>query len=268
MHSAYLILFLCFNVWAQTDPKIQLIPNPQSIEDFDHQFKGCPENSECDQVMGIQMQRWKDLISKIRDEEMPEEKKAAFIELFRSKYGLPVEFYTNKKSQQGFKPLLFNSPCKDHNSKQEDEKVLRGISFVRSITADKAVIWRDQTMIEVPTESLFLAQPVKVYSEPPVTYYLPLGDQPLFIKNKDLYVLREEDSSFYMLKVSPNGDWKVEHLDFTRLSEWEEKRQNVACPEDKGLKVPAPFKESFCKTVWDEDLKKALVVRMHQGCST
>ncbi|HXH74236.1 MAG TPA: hypothetical protein VNJ08_04680 [Bacteriovoracaceae bacterium] len=272
MLSAYLLLFLSFSLFAQpAAPKIEVMPPPKSVVDFEHEFKGCPENSECDQVMGLQMQRWKDLITKLEeDEAITPPKKAQFLELFRAKYGLPIEFYTIKKSQQGFKPMYYNSQCKEHNPKGNEElRVLKGISFVKALSNEKATIWRDQAQIEVPLGTLLTPQPVLVYySETPEKYQLPLGDQPLYIKNKELIVLKEEDNFFYALSVSPKGEWKVENMDFTRLSYWEDKRENVTCPPDKTNVAPSLFKVEFCKTVWDDDLKKTVIVKMYQGCST
>lgn len=265
MPITYFLFFLSLSTFAQTGPRIKVIPNPQSIEDFDHQFKGCPENSECDQVMGHMLTRWKNLISKLREGNLTNEKKAQALELYRKKYGIPAEFYTFQISQQGFKPVLYNSSCKDHNPKS-GERTLKGIAFLKSLSAQKAIIWRDQSLLEVPLKNNIIPQPVKVYFEnSETTYQLPLEDQPLFIKNKNLYVLKEEDGFYYMLEISLNGDWKIVNVDFTKLSYWEEKRQNVACPADKE-KAHGTFKSEFCKTVWDEDAKKLLTVRMQQGC--
>lgn len=268
MRISYLLFFITLAAFGQTKPRIEVLKEPGSIEDFEHQFKGCLENSECDQVMGLQLSRWKDLIKKVNTPSMKDAQKAQYLELFRAKYGIPVEFYTYQKSQQGFKPLLFNSSCKDHNPKK-GEKVLRGISFLKSLSQDKAVVWRDQTQIEVPTGELLIPQPVFVYLPTGMaTYQLPLNDQPLFIKKDELYVLREEDDFFYILKVSKNGDWKIESLNMESLSQWEIHRSNVACPKDEKKLAPKVFGDEFCKTVWNEDLKKTVVVKMHQGCST
>jgi hypothetical protein len=270
MLRAYLFFFLSFPLLAQPgSPDIKVIPNPRSPEDFEHQFKGCPENSECDQIMGHQLQNWNNLIKKLKNEQMTGQKKAQFLELFRSKYGIPSEFYTFQKSQLGFKPLIFNSHCKEHNPKQEDQKVLRGISFLKSMGKDKALAWRDQTQIEVPTGEILIPQPVVVYFEKgEKTYFLPLGDQPLFIKDQNLYIMKEEDGFFYVLKVGPEGEWKIEDIDFTKLSQWEDHRENMSCPTEKAKKAPAMFGVEFCKSVWDENSKKPVLVKMHQGCPT
>lgn len=267
MHLFFLLFFISLSAWAQPKPRIEVIPNPKSIEDFEHQFKGCPENSECDQVMGLQLSRWNDLIKKLKEDVTDPKKKAQFMELFRGKYGIPVEFYTYQKSQQGFKPLLFDSPCKGHNPK-DAPKTLKGISFVKSMSEKAAVVWRDQTQIEVPIGELLIPQKVFVWNEgEPTIYHLPLGDQPLFIKDKSLYVLKEQDDYFYVLKVSPDGDWKIEDIDMTKLSEWEEKKSHVTCLKIPPNPYPEIFKDEFCKSVWNEDLKKPVTVKMFQGCS-
>lgn len=267
MFWSYLLFFFSLSATAQSKPVIQVIPTPQSIEDFDHPNKGCPENSECDQVMGLQLTRWKDLLTKIKDPKIEPAKKAQYLELFRSKYGIPVEFYTFKNSQQGFKPLLYNSPCSGHNPKKNEERVLRGIAFLKSLGKESGAVWRDQAQIEVPTKELLIGQPVRVYAgETPQDFYLPLNDQPLFIKDKSLHIIREDEELFYALKVSLPGQWNVVDLDFTKLSEWEDKRENVSCPVDRNKTTPKIFGVEFCKSIWDEDLKKPVVVKMHQGC--
>jgi hypothetical protein len=268
MRLTYLLIFLTLSAFGQNKPRIHVIPNPQSLEDFDHEFKGCPENSECDQVMGHMLSRWKLLISKLK-EISDTSKNTQALELFRAKYGIPTEFYTNQKSQQGFKPALYSSPCKEHNPKDPKdlkEKVLRGISFVKSISNEQAIIWRDQAQIELPLKDNMTPQPVKVYYEQgAVTYQLPLNDQPLFIKARELYILKEEDGFYYTLKVSENGDWKIVNLNMAELSKWEDKRDYMDCPKDLE-KAPAMFTSGFCKSVWDIDAKKTVPVRMNQGC--
>ncbi len=266
MQITYFLIFLSLSAYAQKTPRIEVIPNPQSIEDFDHQFKGCPENSECDQVMGHMLDRWKNLINKLKA--MPETTKTApLIEAYRVKYGIPTEFYTNQKSQQGFKPALHSSSCKEHNPKT-GEKVLKGTAFVKGITLNDAIIWRDQSQIQLPLKENLHPQPVKVYFEKAaVTYHLSLNDQPLFIKDKELYILKDADDFYFMLKVSPTGDWKIIDMDFSSLSKWEDKRSNVDCPKDQDKANTAIFTYPFCKSVWDETEKKLVTVRMHQGCA-
>lgn len=262
----YLLIFLSFSLFAQSGPQIEVLKSAEGLEDFEHQFKGCPENSECDQVMGLQMSRWNELVTKLKTAQLTPLKKVQFLEVFRAKYGIPVEFYTDQKSQQTFKPLLYNSSCKIHNPKDAEKKVLRGTSFLKSLSSTEGVVWRDQTQTQVPLGQLMTPQPVQVLSSPPATYQLPLGDQPLFIKNKDLFVLREEDGLFYFLKISSSGEWKIEDVDMSRLSYWEDKRESVKCPLEKDKENSLYFESSFCKKIWDEDSKSTLIVKLQEGC--
>ncbi len=266
MIPAYLFLFLSLSAESQTSPKIEPIKDPKSIEDYEHQFMGCPANSECDQVMGLQLSRWNELIKKIKGSDSSEAQKSQHLELFRAKYGIPVEFYTLQKSQQTFRPLLFNSPCKEHNPKVGD-KILKGMAFLKSLSNEKAVIWRDQTQTELAPGETLLPQPIFVYnSDTPTKYLIPLEDQPLFIKNGDLYILKEAEDLYYFLRVSPNGQWRVENLPMDRLTLWEEKRLEVICPKEQKKLAPKIFGVEFCKSVWNEDLKKSVAVRMYRGC--
>ena len=83
MRISYIVFFISLSVLRQTVPQMEVLPNPKSLEDFDHQFKGCLENSECDQVMGLQLNRWKELVKKVQDEGVTASKKSQFLELFR-----------------------------------------------------------------------------------------------------------------------------------------------------------------------------------------
>lgn len=267
MNLVYLLIFLSFTAFAQTNPKIEVIPSPKSADDYEHQYKGCLENSECDQVMGLQLSRWKELITKVKDPQMPDSKKFAYLELFRNKYGMPVEFYTVQKSQMGFKPLLFDSPCRNHNPKG-GLKILKGTAFLKGLTNTKAIVWRDQTQFEVPIGEMLRPQPVYIYVDPvkPTLYQLPMGDQPLYIKNKELFVLKEAEEFFFMLKITDAGEWKIENADMSKLSAWEDKRSEVACPKDANKPDPNVFGVEFCKSIWHEDLKKNVTVKLFQGC--
>jgi hypothetical protein len=265
----FVVLLFIFPSLLTAAPEIRVMEEPKSLEDFEHQFKGCPANSECDQVMGHQMQNWQSLVKRLMaSESSPSSKKVAEVEEFREKSGIPAEFYTTKKSQQGFRPLFFHSPCKDHNPKNEIERTLRGTAFIKSITKDKAIVWRDQAQIEVPLGDLLTPQPVTVFTTTGAeNFYIPIDDQPLFIKDKSLHILKEDEGFFYVLKINPKGEWKIVDIDLTRLSEWEDKRGYVECPAEKDKKTPKQFGAIFCKTIWDEDSKKPVVVRMHAGCN-
>jgi hypothetical protein len=266
MHLSYFMTLLVLPMLVMANPKIEVVPTPKTMEDFQHQFKGCLENSECDQIMGMQMGRWKEFIKNLQLSSLTQEKKALLLEDHRQKHGIAVEFYTYQKSQQGLKPILFNSPCRGHHPEKGD-KILKGISFIKSLSNKKVILSRDQDQIELAPSELIMAQPVIVYHDQvPSTFLLPLGDQPLFIKSGLLYVVREEEDYFYILTVSLQGEWKIAEIDQSQLSVWEEKRTEVDCPKDNQPKAPSVFGVEFCKSVWNEDTKKTVVIKMHLGC--
>ncbi len=266
MFLVYFLFFGLISAEAKLQGPVEVLPNPKSYEDFEHQNKGCPENSECDKVMGLQLSRWKKLLSSLKSSGFTEEKKAQLLDEFRSKYGIPVDFYTTIKSQQGFKPLYFSSPCSNHNFKDDSKKILRGTAFIKGIGKEAAIIWRDQAQMEVPIGELLRPQPVRVYfKESPVDYFLPLGDQPLYLTGEYVYVLREDDEVFYTLRVSRDGEWKIVPTELSRLSSREERRDNAKCPDEKTNSEV--FKIDFCKTTYDEKEEKSVITRMHQGCA-
>jgi hypothetical protein len=267
VRKLYLLFLVTFGAFAQITTPIQPLPGPKGLEDFEHQFQGCPENSECDPTMGRDLKNWRDLITKLQNEKsIP--KRTQELEAFRTARGIPVDFYSSKKSQQGFRPLLYNSPCKDHNPKSSEEKTYKGTAFLKAMDSKTGKVWRNDALMEIPQGELLTSQPVVVYyPEGALTYELPLMDQPLFIKAKDLFVLREDEGVFYILKVSKTGDWKIVDLDQTKLLTWEEKREPVKCPAEKIKSSPKAFQNDFCKTVWDEDSKNLVVVKMSEGCA-
>jgi hypothetical protein len=267
MKALYCMFFFSLPAFSQGIPKIEILPTPKTIEDFDHQYKGCLENSECDQVMGHQLTRWQDLIKKVKSDKIDAKKKAQYLELFRANYGIPVEFYTDQKSQQGFKPMLFDSHCPNHNPKPPGTKTLKGTAFLKGLNDKRGLVWRDQSQIEVPVGELLTPQPVVVYYDQGAkTYQLPIGDQPLFLSNSSLTILREDDGFFYALRINHQGEWKIEDLAHSNLSFWEEKKQEVPCPKDKNP-APKAFGVEFCKLVWNQETKKTVIVRLRQGCA-
>ncbi len=265
MTITYFLLFLMFSAFAQNNPRIQVLPNPESLEDFTHEIKGCPENSDCDQAMGHLFSKWKDLVQKHKNS-TDQNKISHEFETFRAQFGIPIEFYTFEKAKKAYMPATHTSECKEHNPKQ-GEKILRGTSFIKSIGPAKAFIWRDQSQIELPLNENLLPQPVTVFYETgALTYFLPINDQPLFIKNKELYILKEEDGVYFMLKVSSQGDWKIISFDLSNIGQFEDKKENINCPESK-VKPHLAFGHIFCKKVFDADTRKLVTVQMALGCS-
>jgi len=231
--------------------------------EFIHQNLGCYENSECDPVMGHQLNRWTRLI---KDKNLEGKNKKAALSKHLKENGIPIEFYTIEKTNYFFKPMLFNSHCRNHNPK-EGEKTLRATAFMKSLNPEKAVIWRDQTQIEYQPDSQLVAQPIKVYfEESPKIFMASLDDQPLYIKNNKIYILKEYEEEFFLLEVSEDGKWEIVDLDFSKLSFYEDKKTHIACPSEQ-MNRPKEFEVKFCRGIWDESQNKLIPVEMYQGCA-
>lgn len=259
---SYLLLFFLFSSRIEAQTPIKVLPEVSSPHEFIHQNPGCLENSECDQVMGHQLNTWSKVL---KEASSPKDKSARLARELKER-GIPVEFYTVAKVKNFFKPMLFNSSCRHHNPK-EGEKIFRGTAFLKSLSLNKAIIWRDQTQIEYRPDQQLVAQPIKVYfSETPTTYLSALDDQPLFMRNNKLYFLKEYDEEFFLLEVSANGDWEIVEMDLTKLTYYEDKKTNIDCPNNK-IENSQAFEVKYCKGIWDETTSKLIPVEMYQGCA-
>jgi len=259
------LFFLFLSFYANSQP---LVP-PQgslSTQDFSHQIQGCPENSTCDATMGHHHKRWIDLLVEIKDKSFDEIKKARELESFRQNLGLPSNFYTNSKSQQGFKPILFDSPCKHHKNKEQKNSILKGEAFVQKLLTDKAILKKDQTMYEIPYGELFTPQEVTVYDGDEIRkYYLSLGDQPSYFDKGTMIIMKEAEDLFFQLSISDKLEWTITPLDLSSISKYDQLRETVACPQDKEKKNEM-FRVVYCKKVWDQGFKKFVIVKMQDGC--
>lgn len=258
----YLLIFLLISSPIYGNPQVRVLLEASSPQQFIHQNPGCLENSECDQVMGHQLARWSKLIG---GETADAKTKRGLLSRHLKEHGIPTEFYSVQKVNRFFKPMLFNSPCRNHNPK-EGEKTLRATAFLKSLTPQKAIIWRDQTQIEYQPDEQLVAQPIRVYfDKTPTTFMTGLDDQPLFIKDRKLYILKEYEEEFFLLEVTEDGNWEIIDMDLTKLTFFEDKKIHMECPKDN--KVPKEFNVQFCKGIWDETQRKLIPVEMHQGCA-
>lgn len=273
----YLVLFALSTtiIWANTNKKeennlqIHLLPQETKGFDGDHQNSGCPENSECDQVMGLQYKRWQNLLRNLQLKEKSSQKQGQYVQGHLELYGIPVEFYTTHKSAKTFRPIYYNSPCREHNPKDKPlERVLRAMSFVKKTSKDTVTIWRDQAQLEIPfSDDLVFADLDITTDEGVQTLKVPLDEEPLYLTKNGPVFLREDDGLFYALQIDYNGVWKVINLDMTTLSNYESKKRSTQCGEkEKGPKLSGPFNVAICKDIWDDSAKKLRPVVLRRGC--
>lgn len=263
MRISYLLFFLVISTQLWSSPQVKVLPEASLPHEFIHENLGCQENSECDPVMGHQIHQWQKLI---KDPQLKGKEKRQALARHLKEKGLPTEFYTIQKVNRFFKPMLFNSHCRDHNPK-EGEKTLRGTAFLKELSPSKAIIWRDQTDIEFKPDEQLVAQPIKAYfDELPQNYLVGLDDQPLYLKDKKLYILKEYDEEFFLLEVAPDGKWQIVDMDLANINTFEDRKTHIDCPPSSSP-MPKEFSVKFCKGIWDETSKKLIPVEMYQGCA-
>jgi hypothetical protein len=262
----FLFTFKAFPYFPKGTLLVEPPKDPQSLDDFAHPNKGCPENSECDEVMGKRILQFKALIKELEAEE-DWKLRVKKLEAFRAQFGLPADFYTQERAGKSFGPLFYNSPCRNHNPKNKSSQILVGTAFLKGISSRSGQIQRGSTLFEIPHSELFSPQPVEVFfsSDKPVTFYLPVNERPLFIKEKSLIVLREEDSFFYAMKISDKGEWQIAEVDLSEVSKWSERNTQGPCPTSPET-APEAFGTHYCEHIWSEDEKKNIPVKYYRGC--
>lgn len=259
----YLVIFFMTSPFLWAGPQVRVLPETSMPHEFIHQNLGCLENSECDQVMGHQLHHWSKLI---KNPNLKGKTKREELSKHLKNFGIPTDFYATEKENRIFKPMLFNSHCRNHNPK-EGEKTLRATAFLKSLSQDQTIIWRDQTEIQYRPDKHLMAQPLKVYFQAtPITFMTSLDDQPLFIKDGKVYILKEYEEEFFLLEITANGKWQIIDMDLSKLSFYEDKKTHISCPNSKE-DMPEAFMVKFCKGIWDESQEKLIPVEMYQGCA-
>tara|TARA_Y100000780_G_C13695797_1_gene421848 strand:- start:12714 stop:13373 length:660 start_codon:yes stop_codon:yes gene_type:complete len=210
-----------------------------TYEDLAHENPGCPENSICSKEMGEKMKKWSSFM------ESTDHSNAKSIETFRAKHGLPVSFLVEKQGILGIDPILYNSRCRHHNPKDKNKVVYVGTQFFRNnpkseyVNFDKAWVDKEE-------------------------YELPFEDVPLMIKDKKLVITRVYENKFFHLGIAKTGEWKVMNLSKKEINKAMQTLESTNCKEQQ---APGRFHlKTFCKSIWDADLKKSRVVRLSWAC--
>lgn len=224
---------------------LEKIKNKKDITyaDLAHENLGCPENSECSKANGKKLLKWSSIIKKYADKPRLLSKK---LEKFRKQNGIPVEFllHDNLNTKQTLDPIVWDSRCRHHNPK-EGTKIVKGMKFFRN---------------NPKTDKLKFIQ-VKT---PDSVYEIPYGDQPLFIRNKELIIVKEYEEAFYHMSISPKGKWKILNVRSSQTAKGRINRENADCKtKTKGNEY---FLGSYCAKIWDEDKKDSVLIEQDWTC--
>jgi hypothetical protein len=263
-----LLLSLSFKALAQ-EAKGALA----QYEEIAHENPGCPENSECDAIMGMQMKNWKTLVAGFRNNDKPRALSEKMLQEFTTQNGWPSQFYARPEIRSTLAPILFSSSCALHNSKDPTLKLMRAEAFVKNVKEGSATIVKGKTEYKLKIgETIYLQQVIhhKIDKTQQI-YWLPLGEKPLFIDGADLYTLVESEDFFSYLKSSPDGSWTLTLTPPGKaedgLSFYYDQTQEVPCPEGaKKIPLPFGFQRTYCKSLPDKEGMKAGVMQYFWDC--
>lgn len=258
-----------------------------TLDDFEHQNKGCPENSDCNVNMGKHRTLWLNLFKSFpKIPVMPENNKlmnhVQEIEKFRKANGIPADFFTNSAGGDRFSPILFDSSCEQHNPKKDKkgniisgEKILLATSFVKNTENGQAHLTVLDTKHDIPLGELAYFDPLYIISKKPATttlYWVPHGEKPLYVDGDAIVFLREHENFYYGLKIFPTGEWQVTEI--KPGQELDEKINDEACPKNEIVekyKNSPEFKkyylDQFCQTIYDLQSKSLKTMAIFWSCS-
>ncbi|MFZ4714870.1 MAG: hypothetical protein ACOYL6_14220 [Bacteriovoracaceae bacterium] len=248
-----------------------------SLEDFEHENPGCPENSDCTMDMGKHRKNWLELIKKLEKEKAKENELVTKIEEFRKTNGIPVEFYSNGQAFARFAPIVFESPCPSHNPKKKEDKILIGETFVKNTVDTTAHIKVMSTTHDIPFGDLVYFDPIYVYHpkhpEKNLIFYVPKGEKPLYLNGNELTILRDENTLFYGLNINTSGEWHVAPVKSRHELGRDEYHSDVPCVKNEEAEkyfgkdfYKRYYNDNYCQTIYDLKSKTEWQMRLPWSC--
>lgn len=259
-----ILLLMCSIGWAEDSKSGALV----QYEEVSHTFKGCPENSDCDEEMGQQMLKWKDLVAKELSGDGPKLEKTQRLSAFVEKHGWHTHFYAKPSLKSVIGPILFASGCALHNSKDPSLVLLKGEAFIKGVKDESAIVSKGNTEYKIKIAENLILQKVIFYpnsQKSAQTYWLPLGEKPLYIDGDQLVALAESFDFYAMLKSNPSGDWSFSLPPSESLLKYMEDIQEVECPKNAET-VPFGFQKTWCSTLSDKTGAPAGVTQLFWAC--
>lgn len=251
----FLKFFLCASVSFGSEeeknpaPKEAIDLKTFSEKDFkphmiDHYFEGCPTNSKCSPEVGKKRNTWVKFIKSIsNDSDLVKSKK---MKKFIKNHGVPLGVFANNDSEKDNSLILWDSPCKIHN-KKEEENIYLGEVVVRNFLEAK----RDKVGVYIPHAHL-------MKNEKEIQMYMvPRGENPSHLEGDKLIYIKEEDGHYYSIKVDPKGVIELSPPLITSHN-----ARSIRCPKElihsfiKNIHVKNLYQDVYCKELWNSETKK------------
>jgi hypothetical protein len=220
-----------------TDEHIQKLKQKREITfgDLLHVNPGCLENSLCSKENGKRILAWR------------KNKTIKDIEAFRKKIGLPIQTLMLAKDTKTIDPIIYNSRCNQHNPKNQTQKIFKTILFLRNNPGSKKLVFT--TVLN---------------KDNGVSYDIPYGEQPLYMKDNRLHFVNDFEDLIYGLSIDKNNKWRALEISPTEISKALSVKEEVKC--QKSLKQTQFFQGSYCSKIWNVDTKKTIIVEQSWSC--
>lgn len=239
----------------------------EQYEAIAHVHKGCPENSQCDAEMGQLLESWKNSAARWAQFKGPSSVLNQELALRVRTTGWPTEFYAHEAISSTLAPILYTSSCSQHRRPEAQTVLLRAQAFVKGSDAGDLIAVKGKTEYRLKLSDSLLAQTVIHHrpGRPPVRFYLPLGERPLYIDNDELVTLAESEDFYALLTIPRSGPWRASALTTEPVSDYQEAQADVACPKEAPSSL-AGFQKTYCRSISDKNLKPNGVVQLFWDC--
>lgn len=241
-----------------------------TIEDFEHENSGCPENSDCSKELGLLRKTWTELFKSFST--LPNSEIASKIENYREKNGILVDFYSQEKSKERFPAIIYESNCPKHN-KKDSIKIVVGSTFIKDAVNSMAQVKINQKTEKIPIGDLLQLDPVFIIDENNIIkkYFIPRNEKPIYVEEDSIIILLDNDTIFYGLKINSKGEWKIISPDSSDLVK--DAISDVPCPQNPKIseylssnEFKNTYQDHFCQSILDLKTKKKKTMLISWAC--
>lgn len=254
-----LIILISFPIFAQTSKTSTLTsaqPNsPKMPLPFaDHAEDGCPSNSYCSPLAGNERKKWIAFMDKLT---VTGSARIQRLEEFRKKTGIPLTAWINAERQKDKDIISWDSRCLHHQKEGN-------VYFQAEILAPALATLKERKLVLDQTYTIIKDNVVR-------TYVTPREEYPLYLDGDDLVFLREEEGSYYALKITPAGLGEI--IEASTLAS-DDYPTEIKCPDalinfakerEKGrnLYIASPF----CKQIKNIKTKENQIFLFNKSCN-
>ncbi len=238
----------------------------EQLDEIIHTNKGCPENSECDAEMGVLLDQWKRLAQRWLTDDKGRALYPRELALVTNKRGWPSEFYARPSVSSTLAPVIHSSSCPQHRSKDPTETLVKARAFLKGINDGHAVFTKGTAEFRLKlNESIFIQQAVFHAADKSLrTFYLPLGEKPVYMEGENLVALVESEDLYALLTATPQGRWTFSAGE-AGVSQYLDALEEVPCPKE-AVEIPMGFQKTYCQKIMKRDGTAAGIVQLFWAC--